>query len=77
MLYFEGTSRKMRVPPRKYSRKMQPMRKNAHIMRANALALNEIIVPSDAACWKIQSRICSNKFSNIPPKLRSLNAAYA
>ena len=79
-------------------------------MRANALALNETIVPSSSewACRKkfalqirttatpphshklkicgipifllvgtYLSRICSNEFSNIPPKLRSLNAAYA
>ena len=30
MLYFEGTSRKMRVPPRKYSRKMHMRKKSEH-----------------------------------------------
>ena len=35
------------------------------------------VVPSDAACWKaILISLCSNEFSNIPPKLRSLNAAH-
>ena len=42
-----------------------------------ALALSESLVPSDAACWKsILILLCSNEFSNIPPKLRSLNAAH-
>ena len=34
-------------------------------------------VPSDAACWKaILISLCSNEFSNIPPKLRSHDAAH-
>ena len=32
---------------------------------------------SDAACWKaILISLCSNEFSNIPPKLRSRDAAH-
>ena len=35
------------------------------------------VVPSDAACWKaILISLCSNEFSNIPPKLRSHDAAH-
>ena len=42
-----------------------------------ALAFNDTLVPSDAACWKaILISLYSNEFSNIPPKLRSQNAAY-
>ena len=34
-------------------------------------------VTSDAACWKaILISLCSNEFSNIPPKLQSRNAAH-
>ena len=37
----------------------------------------EYIVTSDAACWKaILISLCSNEFSNIPPKLRSHDAAH-
>ena len=31
--------------------------------------------PYFSACWHILISLCSNEFSNIPPKLRSLNAA--
>ena len=35
------------------------------------------VVPSDAACWKaILISLCSNDFSNIPPKLRSHDAPH-
>ena len=35
------------------------------------------VVTSDAACWKaILISLCSNEFSNIPPKLRSHDAAH-
>ena len=32
--------------------------------------------PYFSACWHIPISLCSNEFSNIPPKLRSLNAAH-
>ena len=35
------------------------------------------VVPSDAAYWKaILISLCSNEFPNIPPKLRSHDAAH-
>ena len=41
------------------------------------LSLCIFFCTSDAACWKaILISLCSNEFSNIPPKLRSHDAAH-
>ena len=47
-------------------------------LRIYILTFYDTLVPSDAACWKaILISLYSNEFSNIPPKLRSQNAAHA